>query len=88
MVAGFIDDAVRQSAEIYIRRAGTTPFEVIGTVRANIAKTGEVPRPVQGEAGQGGLVARMRVLRERTLRSEFLESLTPEDLRRELEGRG
>lgn len=88
MVAGRVDDEVKQSAEFYIRRAGTTPSEVIRVVWANIAKTGEVPRPVQDAPGQNGLVARMRALREQTPRSDFLESLTPEGLKRELEGRG
>lgn len=88
MVAGRVDDAIKQSAELYIRRAGTTPSEVIRTVWANIARTGEVPKPVRDEAGQSGLVARMRALRGLTPRSEFLESLTPEGLKRELENRG
>lgn len=88
MVAGRVDDAIRQSAELYIRRAGMTPSEVIRTVWSNIAKTGDVPRPVEDGSGPSELIVRMRALREQTPRSEFLESLTPGGLKEELESRG
>lgn len=88
MAAGRVDDAIRQSAEFYIRRTGMTFSEVTRTVWSSIAKTGDVPRPVEDGSGPSELVARMRTLRAQTPRSVFLESLTPGGLKEGLESRG
>lgn len=88
LVAGRVDSECKQKAELYIKRAGLTPSDVIRIVWGNIAETGDVPRPVSTSSGGSELASRMRELRARTPRSGYLEGLTPEGLREELEGRG
>ncbi len=90
LVASRVDDSVREKAEFYIRRAGMTPSDVIRIVWQNIAESGEVPRAHTDESSAriSPLIERMRALRETTPRSDFLETLTPQDLKRELEARG
>ncbi|MDD5806667.1 MAG: hypothetical protein PUD02_04985 [Eggerthellales bacterium] len=56
-------------------------------VWGNIAETGEVPRRASQPEGNE-MLGRLRSLRSSTPRSEFLEGLDPEGLRRELEGCG
>ena len=87
LVAGRVSATDRARADEYIKSRGLTASDVIRIVWANIAATGEVPTPVaQAERGDS-LKRRMRELRASTPRSEHLETLTPEALRRQLEGR-
>lgn len=43
VVSGRVDEAVRQRADIAMRKAGVTPTDVIQNVWQAMARTGEVP---------------------------------------------
>ena len=88
LVAGRVSEECKERADFFIRRAGLTTSEVIRIVWENIARTGEVPRAVEPASvsddalEESPLMRRYYELRAATPRSEFLESLTPEDMRR------
>lgn len=86
LVAGRVDSEIKERADAYIARAGETQASVIRSVWETIARTGKVPTIDDGTGED--LKDRMRLLREQTPRSEFLEELTAEDLKRELGERG
>lgn len=87
LVAGRVDESVKSRADLFIERAGMTSSDVIRIVWGNIAQTGEMPCPVERQDGNE-LLSRMRSLRKTTPRSEFLATLTPDGLKKELENRG
>lgn len=86
LVAGRVDSEVKERADAYIARAGETQASVIRSVWETIARTGRIPTIDDGPTED--LKGRMRRLREQTPRSEFLETLSPEDLKSELSQRG
>lgn len=89
LVAGRVEIEKKERADYYIRRAGLTTSDVIRIVWTNIADTGEIPQLAAeyDSSNTPSLADRMRTLRKKTPHSEFLEHLTPEDLKRELENR-
>ena len=72
VVSGRVDDAIRQKADVVMRKAGFTPTEIIQNVWATMARTGSVPeaaRPAQeGEDAHVEAFARLE---------GFLGSLPP-----------
>ena len=91
LIAGRVSEECKERAEYFIRRAGLTNSEVIRIVWENIAHTGEIPQPIDSpEAAHvtdNPLIRRLHELRASTPRSEFLESLSAEDMRRMVRGR-
>lgn len=87
LVAGRVDAANKAVADAAISRAGMTSSDVIRIVWDNIAKTGQVPKSIEPEKSPSELLARFSELRAKTPRSSFLESLTPDGVKHELEGR-
>lgn len=95
LIAGRVSEDVKERADFFIRRAGLTTSEVVRIVWENIARTGEVPRPEHASpaeqeetaAEDNPLMQRYLYLRSITPRSEYLENLTPEGLRRALRER-
>ena len=88
LVAGRVDEDVKKRADFVIRRKGITQAQVIRFIWSEIAETGEVPGMASAQKAKGSLQERLRTLREATPRSEHLENLTPEMLKKELESRG
>lgn len=88
LVAGRVDAAVAKKAQFFIEGAGSTQAEVIRYVWQQISETGVVPTAddTEGEARRS-LEEEFSELRAITPRSEFLENLSPQDLRRELASR-
>lgn len=86
LVAGRVDTEIKERADAYIARAGETQASVIRSVWETIARTGRIP--TIDDEPQEDLKERMRELRKRTPRSEFLETLSAEDLKSELSQRG
>ena len=88
LVAGRVSEECKERADFFIRRAGLTTSEVIRIVWENIARTGEVPAPVENTAEseavgeESPLLRRYYELLASTPRSEFLENLTPKEMRR------
>ena len=71
VVSGRVDEAIRQRADIAMRKANLTPTDVIQGVWAAMAKTGEVPdiaRPVDAAPKEQKAMARL---------DRFLNSLPP-----------
>lgn len=81
VVSGRVDERVRERADAYIRAAGLTPAEVIKAIWENIARTGEVPETAPAEQGDSDPLERLAELRSSFGSSEWLVSLTKEDLR-------
>ena len=86
LVAGRVDAAVAKRAQFFIEGAGSTQAEVIRYVWQQISETGVVPTAGEGEARRS-LEEEFSELRAITPRSEFLENLSPQDLKRELASR-
>lgn len=85
-VSGRVDEDVKERVDMYIWWAGETPASVIRTVWETIAETGAVPgKPEAGTVE--GRVESFRNLRRRTPQPPHLVELTPEKLKRNLEGR-
>lgn len=87
LVAGRVEAVNKVVADAVISRAGMTSSDVIRIVWDNIAKTGQVPQSIESDDSPSELMARFHQLRAMTPRSSFLESLTPEGVKHELEGR-
>lgn len=95
LVSGRVSEECRERAAFFIRRAGLTTSDVIRIVWENIAKTGEVPKPVEESAAgdqsletvDNPLMRRFLELRATTPSSDFLRNLTPEGLKEELASR-
>lgn len=71
VVSGRVDDAIRQRADIVMRKAGLTPTDVIQNVWAHMANMGEVPdaaRPTATADGKQETLAHL---------NSFLSSLPP-----------
>ena len=88
LVAGRVDEAIKAKADTVLARAGITASEAIRIVWANMATTGTAPKAVDKTKEGADLTSRLAKLRAETPRSAFLESLTPDGLKKELEKRG
>lgn len=84
LVAGRVESATKAAADAAINRAGMTNSDVIRIVWDNMARTGQVPRPVEKDDSTDEILGRFQALRARTPRSAFLESLTPRGVKDEL----
>ena len=49
IISGRVDESVKERASVAIHAAGLTFADVVKTVMENIAKTGEIPTPVQDQ---------------------------------------
>lgn len=89
LVAGRVDADVAKRTQFYINKSGTTQAEVIRHVWQQISDTGVVPvRSEDDGVNQNELIEELRTLRQITPRSDYLENLSPQDLKKELEKRG
>ncbi len=89
LVAGRVDSAVAKRAQFFIEGSNSTQADVIRYIWQQIAETGVVPTNGDtGNAAQQSLEEELSELRAITPRSEFLETLSPHDLKRELACRG
>ena len=89
LVAGRVDSDVAKRTQFYINKSGSTQADVIRYVWQQISDTGVVPiDDSKKNESQQELIEEMRNLRRITPRSEFLENLSPQDLKRELGKRG
>ena len=71
VVSGRVDEAIRQRADVAMRKAGLKPTDVIQGVWATMAKTGEVPdvaRPVAAASKEQEAMVRL---------DNFLKALPP-----------
>lgn len=89
LIAGRVDSDVAKRTQFYINKSGTTQADVIRHVWQQISDTGIVPIDgTESKSTQKELIEEMRALRQITPRSDFLENLSPQDLKRELRKRG
>ena len=89
LVAGRVDSGIAKRTQFYINKSGTTQADVIRYVWQQISETGVVPIDEnKSKENRQKLVDEMRTLREITPRSNILENLSPQGLKKELEKRG
>ena len=92
-VSASVDVEVKRLAGAYIRQAGSTPNEVIRNLWVHIAQTGEVPTfesapaPEAAGAEEPTAFAELMRLRAQVPAGTALSSMSPADLKRELEDR-
>lgn len=82
VVSGRIDASLRDKAAPYLKLAGVTAGDVIKTVWKSIAETGQVPQPVEAEAGRASALEEFFSLCDsNTSASDWLATMTDAEMR-------
>lgn len=89
VVSGRVDADTKRVADAYIKQAGLTTGEVISFLWCEIASTGVVPRPKEGEkqTPKEAAAARLMELRSKAAKGTPLATMTDEEIRREIHER-
>ena len=89
LVAGRVDADIAKRTQFYINKSGTTQADVIRQVWRQISDTGVVPIDnAKDNSSNKELLDELQDLKRVTPKSEFLENLSPQDLKKELTYRG